>query len=79
MERQLSSFTMCFMVYHHLVSLNYRRTTVRMLEDVASALALLFGELGRKTLRINKLEEIVKCHPTEIQKMRNTLVERDSR
>lgn len=58
---------------------NNRRTTVRMLEDVASSLALILGELSRKTSRVDNLEEAIRRQPEETQKLRDTLVQRESR
>lgn len=56
-----------------------RRNTARMMEDIASALTLLMGELNRKMLHTHNLEEELRRHSQEIQTLRETLLDKDSR
>nr|XP_045623397.1 myosin heavy chain, striated muscle-like isoform X2 [Procambarus clarkii] len=56
-----------------------RRSTARMLEDIASALALLIGELNRKSLRNLNVEDELKRHYEEIEFRREALLKRETR
>lgn len=50
-----------------------------MLEDVGSAVALLVGELSRKTQRITRAEAETSHMRKELQAIREDLTHRDSR
>lgn len=56
-----------------------RRCPVRVLEDVGSAVALLVGELSRKTQRITRAEAEASHLRNELQSVHENLTQRDSR
>lgn len=56
-----------------------RRCPARVMEDIGSAVALLVGELSRKTQRITRAEAETGHLRTELQAVREDLTHRDSR
>lgn len=56
-----------------------RRCPARVLEDVGSAVALLVGELSRKTQRITRAEAEADLLRKDLQIVREDLTLRDSR
>lgn len=52
---------------------------MRVLEDVGSAVALLVGELSRKTQRITRADAEASHLRNELQGVRENLTQRDSR
>lgn len=60
-------------------SVALRRCPARVMEDIGSAVALLVGELSRKTQRITRAEAETSHLRTELQAVREDLTHRDSR
>ncbi|XP_069949395.1 uncharacterized protein [Cherax quadricarinatus] len=56
-----------------------RRSTARMIDDIASALTLLLGELNRKSLRNCNMEVELARHYEEIQLLREALLKEEKR
>ena len=56
-----------------------RRCSPRVLEDVASAVALLTGELSRRMQRLTRAEEEANHLREELQGVREALTHHDSR